>query len=88
MHRPLATVFDLLKDGVKEEQIISLFNKYVGPFSAGGFQRMTMEVVEIFENCLRAQPKDRFPRVRQLLQEKRAEHSMSMAALDAFLKGI
>jgi hypothetical protein len=82
------SVFDLLEEGIKDEQVINLFAKYVALFSQGGRQRMTIEVVEIFENCLRAQPKGRFPRSRKLLREKRAEHRRSMATLDAFLKEI
>ena len=88
MYRPLASVFDLLEEDIKDEQIVGLFSKYVAPFSKGGHQRMTIEVVEIFENCLRAQPVDKFPRARRLLQEKREEHRRSMDAIDNFLKEI
>jgi hypothetical protein len=88
MHKPLATVLSILDGSAKEDEMIAYFQKCVAPFSEGGFQRDPIEVVRIFETSLQQVSRDRFPRVRGLIAEKRAEHQRTRIAIDAFIKEV
>ena len=89
MHKPLATVLDILDRGIKEERLIAHFHHLTAPFDKGGLNRMTIEVVGIFEDFFAGHSIDleeSYPRLHDLVKEKRAEHERSMDQVDAMLK--
>ena len=85
MNKPLRAVLDLLDDSVKDDQLVEMFHDFTKSFSEGGKQRMTIEVVGIFELGLKNHA-GRFPKAEALIALKKVEHKSMMASVDKMLR--